>query len=548
MKFHYFDKKINYLKYKKLSVNAFIDKDLKAITYFFAPSIYDTEVNIEDLDFNFVNERVVFNNFDIMNFPGSYYLWSYTFSYMEYLPENIKILLKKYGEKKAIAILMNFLQNWFKSNVISSKPPWYPYAVAKRLEYLIKVYSLIHNNLEKEKTNYFKYLIFLHKILLEDHLETYIGYNHLLQDYKSLILTYLAVNDSNRLFHYMNKYIDQLKLEIDNDGCYIEKTPMYQLQIIIDILDILNASDKISYDKKNIFLEYLTKMANYLFIIEEPNGQLPMINDTSLSYPIDWNFVKTDILEEIKKYRQYIQTDSNIINQNKQVNTLRESGIIVAKTKSFWILSENGSLGAKDIAGHGHADNLMCLLTLINGKKIFVDPGIGSYDKGYYRDLFRSTMMHNTLAIEQRNSSEVWSDFRVGKEAIPIQHDCKENESAIEIYGEVKWVSGEKHKRNISINKKSDTLKIIDKINTITPNERVYVNFILHPDLKYKIINKRILLDNIIEIENSHYDYVVIDKVPYTEFWDRYQMTNRLSFIKEKYNEDDELEIIINKL
>jgi uncharacterized heparinase superfamily protein len=346
----------------------------------------------------------------------------------------------------------------------------------------------------------------------------------------------------------MDKYINQLILELDNDGCYIEKTPMYQLQIIIDILDILNATDKILYDKKNLFLKYLIKMTNYLLIIEEPNGQLPMLNDTSLSYPIDWKFVKTFILEEIKKFRDYIQTDSNIADQKKEVNNLRESGIIVVKTNIFWILSENGSLGAKDIAGHGHADNLMCLLTLKNGKKIFVDPGIGSYDKGYFRDLFRSTMMHNTLAIERRNSSEVWSDFRVGKEAIPIQHNCKENENVIEIYGEVKWVSGEVHERNIIINKNKDSLKIIDKIKTIRPNTTLNVNFILHPDVKCKIANKKILLDDTIEMENNHYDYIVIDKVPYTEFWDRYQMTNRLSFIKEKYNEDDELEISVNKL
>jgi len=272
------------------------------------------------------------------------------------------------------------------------------------------------------------------------------------------------------------------------------------------------------------------------------------LNDTSLCYPVNWNVIKQDILNEIKKFKSNIITNSNIVKEIFEFYNLKDSGVVIAKTKTFWILSDNGKLGAKDIAGHGHADNLMFLLSSKDGKNIFIDPGIGSYDKGFYRDIFRSTMMHNTLSIDKQNSSEVWSDFRVGKEAIPVQHNCKNYEDTVEIIGKVKWSSGEIHKRKIVIRKKSDSFRIVDQVKNTSNNQSIYVNFILHPNIKYETLNKNIILDGIIKMENNNYDYIAIEKVPYSENWGLFAVTHRLSFIKENYDENDKLEILIKKL
>lgn len=546
LKFYYYDRNVKYNKYKKLSIEDFMDCNLEGIDYFFSSN--SNTVDIETLDFNFLNEKVRFASSDVMNYQGSYYLWTYNFSYFEYLPKSVEKLLKKYGEQKTNKIIIDFLKKWFNSNNISSKPSWFPYSISKRLEYLIKTYSLIERSLGENDSNYFKYLILLHNKMLEENLETYIGYNHLLQNYKSLILTNVSSNNSRKLLKLLDIYIEQLRKEVDSDGCYVEKTPMYQLQIILDLQDILHAINRFSYNKKNIFLKYLVEMTNYLLKIEEPNGNLPMFNDTSLKYPINWKYFKPSILADVSKLKEFIRIENKIIDKKNDCYNLKESGIIILNSTDFWILSKNSSLGAKDIAGHGHADNLMLLLSLKNGKQIFVDPGIGSYEKGYYRNLFRSTMMHNTVSIERQNSSEVWSDFRVGNEAIPIFHNYNAHNGKINMIGKVELHSGEIHNRNIIIDNNLDSLKIIDKIRNIVNNPRIYVNFILHPDIQYQNSIKCVILDNTFELKYKNFDYIVIENVPYSEKWGQITTTNRISFIKDNYIENEEMETTLTKM
>src|SRR5690606_28797394 len=46
-----------------------------------------------------------------------------------------------------------------------------------------------------------------------------------------------------------------------------------------------------------------------------------------------------------------------------------------------------------------------------------VDIGISTYDTGETRVFERGTAAHNTVTILDKNSSEVWSSFRVGRRA-----------------------------------------------------------------------------------------------------------------------------------
>ena len=94
LKFQYYDKKIKYQKYRKLSVNNFVDYDLYPINYFFMPDQIK-KVDIEQLDFNFLNERAISLELNSLNYQGSYYFWNYNFSYMEYLPKNIQKIIVK---------------------------------------------------------------------------------------------------------------------------------------------------------------------------------------------------------------------------------------------------------------------------------------------------------------------------------------------------------------------------------------------------------------------------------------------------------------------
>jgi len=44
-----------------------------------------------------------------------------------------------------------------------------------------------------------------------------------------------------------------------------------------------------------------------------------------------------------------------------------------------------------------------------------VDTGISTYNKTARRQMERSTIAHNTVSVDGKNSSEVWGGFRVGR-------------------------------------------------------------------------------------------------------------------------------------
>lgn len=87
-----------------------------------------------------------------------------------------------------------------------------------------------------------------------------------------------------------------------------------------------------------------------------------------------------------------------------------ESGTLVC-------VFDHGPLGFESIAAHGHADALSIWLSW-GDEPIFVDAGTYLYHSGgAWRDYFRSTRAHNTLAIEGADQSKIAGPFNWSRHA-----------------------------------------------------------------------------------------------------------------------------------
>ena len=64
--------------------------------------------------------------------------------------------------------------------------------------------------------------------------------------------------------------------------------------------------------------------------------------------------------------------------------------------------------------GHAHADALEILLSS-SEKEILIDSGVFTYEPGVERSECRSTKAHNTVEVDESNSAEIWSAFRVAR-------------------------------------------------------------------------------------------------------------------------------------
>ena len=76
--------------------------------------------------------------------------------------------------------------------------------------------------------------------------------------------------------------------------------------------------------------------------------------------------------------------------------------------------------------GHAHADTLSFELS-IDDQRVFVNSGTSCYGISNERLRQRQTKAHNTVEIDGKSSSEVWSGFRVAKRAYPSPVKIKTN-------------------------------------------------------------------------------------------------------------------------
>nr|WP_319392940.1 alginate lyase family protein [uncultured Desulfobacter sp.] len=115
--------------------------------------------------------------------------------------------------------------------------------------------------------------------------------------------------------------------------------------------------------------------------------------------------------------------------------------------KESLFFMDAGPLGIPSTGGHGHSDALSFCLS-IGGIWVFVDSGTNVYKDTLDRKRLRSTSAHNTLSFGEDNSQDEYlGPFLWGKRHVA-------NGELIEpglFQGEVKWFSGEIHKREIRI-------------------------------------------------------------------------------------------------
>ena len=112
----------------------------------------------------------------------------------------------------------------------------------------------------------------------------------------------------------------------------------------------------------------------------------------------------------------------NVKKQEAELKTLhyhRESGFIVFKDSKSHLIADIGKVGPDYLPGHAHADTLSFELA-VKGERIIVNSGTSVYGASKERMQQRSTRAHSTVQIDEADSSEVWSGFRVGRRAIPF--------------------------------------------------------------------------------------------------------------------------------
>ena len=162
-------------------------------------------------------------------------------------------------------------------------------------------------------------------------------------------------------------------------------------------------------------------MADYLRWVRHPDGEIPLLNDAAIGavcHPRRLLALAGSL---------GLEADAASPRGGKYFPA---SGLVVWHGRPWSLFFDAGALGPDYQPGHGHADTLTFECSM-GGERFVVDPGTYAYDDNAQRRYDRSTAAHNTVAIDGRDSSEVWHIFRVGRRARARDVRVKFDESSL---------------------------------------------------------------------------------------------------------------------
>lgn len=339
--------------------------------------------------FKFLNLSKTFENEIDWNFADHGKLWLYNLTYFDYLHQ------EQIATNEALLLMQSFAKDY---NIYKDGKE--PYPTSLRIINWVKYLS--ENQIKDERLN---------SVLREDlsrlneNLEYHILANHLLENAFALLFGAYYFGDDKVYKKAAALLKRQLEEQILEDGAHYELSPMYHQIILNRVLDAIQLVKFNNWKGEGLVKHLMSvaeKMLGWLGEMTFSDGSIPLVNDAA-----------TGIAPTTKQLMDYSQW----LNVKSKTKELSESGYRSFRSPHFEMVADVGNLRPTYQPGHAHADTLQFVLH-IGGRPFIVDSGTATYENNDRRAFERSTAAHNTVTINGKNSSEVWSSFRVGRRAV----------------------------------------------------------------------------------------------------------------------------------
>ena len=397
-------------------------------------------------------------------------MWSYNCNYLDFINEQTNFDKTQY------------IHAWIENTSIEDGISFDPYPTSLRIVNLIK-WCLSNENYDEKILN----SIYFQTIVLSQNIEWHLLANHIISNLKALIFAgYFFDNDQSKswLIDGKKNLLEQLDEQILDDGAHCELSPMYHNIIVSDLLDLvqINNLSKTKNDQGfDIALNRkINSMLNWSNNMTHPDNEIAFFNDSTFSI--------CPRFDELKEYKNCI-TKEQFQEETKNISYMSDSGYISLQTDLGKMIIDVGNIGIDYNPGHAHADSLSFELS-INSKRFFVNSGTSTYSRSKLINFQRSTKSHNTIEVNQTNSSDVWDIFRVGARAKNINTKLINKDNKIIIKsshnGYKNFIGGSIHQRIWEIEK--NKLSIKDKL--LGENASGMSRLYLHPDVEIKSVNE----------------------------------------------------------
>ena len=258
---------------------------------------------------------------------------------------------------------------------------------------------------------------------------------------------------------------------------------MYHNILLWDLLDLINLArlieGKIPSSTVNFWVTVAESAMYWLDVMMHPDGEISFFNDSAFGIAAS--------PRELKQYAKNLGIqDTNSIKQT--LISLDRSGYSRINQTAYSIIFDHAEVGPDYLPAHGHADSLSFECS-IGTERLIVNSGTSIYGVSAERLRQRKTPAHSTVVVDNCDSSEVWSGFRVARRAgakLNIK-SCDGNEVHLSAeHDGYKRLSGKvMHSRSIF----SSPMKFIINDSLVGSYNQAYAIYHLHPDVKVKVLS-----------------------------------------------------------
>ncbi|ELN6867944.1 TPA: alginate lyase family protein [Vibrio parahaemolyticus] len=430
-------------------------------------------------EFSFLNESSYFTHWNDENKSK---LWLYNLHYFDDL-----------NAINAIArqdIHLSLISKWVGDNPIGVGNGWEPYPLSLRITNWIKYFlSFDLSNPKFDKS------LYQQTHYLSHNLEYHLLGNHLFENAKALVFSgcYFDSSCSKKWLKKGLKILDkEISEQISEDGSNFELSPMYHNILLAGMLDLYNLAS--TYQRKELMVrkEYwkqiILKMIRYSLDMNHPDGEVSLFNDSAIGIA-----AKT---RDLISYADRLGIQYRVEENSKDTlvySHYLDAGYVVVESCKFKAHLDIAKVGPDYLPGHGHADTLSFEASFY-GQRVFVNTGTSVYGLSEERLRQRKTAAHNTVEIDGKDSSEVWSGFRVARRAYPSFKHIVQNDDSLTISashdGYMRLKGKVTHNRDWQFT--DSQLVIHDKLTGLVSTASAFLH--IHPDVEVKQVDRVIYL------------------------------------------------------
>jgi uncharacterized heparinase superfamily protein len=375
------------------------------------------------------------------------------------------------------------IEDWVTHQHPGAGVGWEPYPLSLRIVNWIK-WALNGGPLSQEALQ----SLAVQARWLNKRLEVHLLGNHLFSNAKALVFAGLFF-DGQEADVWLSEGLGILAKEIPEqilaDGGHFERSPMYHAMALEDILDLINVTncftERLDHSQKLQILDWprlAHLMHAWLQNMCHPDGEISFFNDAAF-----------DVAPSFFELNAYIHRllPSLQMASVKDFDCMGDSGYIRLAFGPAVALLDVAPLGPDYLPGHAHADTLSFELS-IDRQRVLVNSGTSCYGVNIERLRQRGTPAHNTVVIDDQDSSEVWGGFRVARRAYPIDLRMIKKTG---FYAEVSCAHNGYHRlpgkplHNRTWHMDKTGLIVIDQI--FGAYRRAEARFHFHPDLQVQI-------------------------------------------------------------